>query len=104
MKAVALVLLLALPAWADDAPRQLRAFPVTAGYVVTEPAWLYTEEGKARVDARIARDAQVIANQQKRIADLEAQPALTWKGALLLIGGGIVIGAAVAIPISLARR
>lgn len=94
-KITALLLLLALPAWADDAPRKLNAFQVQSGYVVTEEgAWLYTAEGKRKVDARIQADAQWIAQLEEANAALGAQPALTLKGGLLLAGGGLALGLA----------
>lgn len=96
MKLAAILLLLALPARADDAPRKLRAFPVTAGYVVTEPGIFYTDEGNARVAAKLQADAQRLAQLEAEKAALEKIPALTSRGVVLLVGVGIVLGAVAA--------
>lgn len=111
MKLLALLLLVALPAWADDAPRRLNAFPVSAGYLVTEPAWVYTEEGKAKVDAELSRlyqksaaDDAEKASLKASLLEMEQKPALTGKGALLLLGVGLAVGVASAFLVVALRR
>lgn len=103
MRLFALVLLLlGLPAWADDAPRKLRAFPVQPGYVVTEPGIFYTDEGNGRVAAKLQADAQRIAQLEAEKAALEKVPALTPGGVVLLLAVGIVAGAAATTAVILA--
>lgn len=94
MRTIALLLLVALPAWAaDDAPK--RASRVAPGYVVTEAGWFFTDEGKRRVDERLQGDAQKLAQTEADKKACEEVPALTWKGAAALMG----VGAGVAIII-----
>ena len=51
------------------------------------------------MDARLTADAQEIAQLRKDKAALEAQPALTWKGAAILVGVGILLGGSVALVV-----
>lgn len=96
MKTLALLLLLSLPAGADDAPRMERVEP---GHVVTSASWLLNDTGKARLDAAIAADRQRIAQLEQDKTQLGAVPALTWKGAAVLVGAGLVVGLVVGLAV-----
>jgi hypothetical protein len=105
LRHVALILALGLTASAaraEDAPK--RAYPVAAGYVVTEPAWLFTDEGKARVDAQLAADAAKLAAIEKENTCLRALPTLTPEGAALLVLAGIVLGASATTAVALVAK
>jgi hypothetical protein len=103
---LAIIITVLLPAVAlgDDAPRALRVAP---GYVATQPGWFFTDEGKERVDASIrATNAELAQLReenktlQQSVTTVSASPSLTWKGTLILVAVGLVVGAAVAIPVT----
>ena len=93
------VLLCLLSGLAFGQEKRAWQVPPGPGEVVLHPNWVYTPEGKARVDARLTADAQEIAQLRKDKAALEAQPALTWKGAAILVGVGILLGGSVALVV-----
>lgn len=104
----ALVVLLVASQALAEPPRMERVAP---GYVVTSPAWLLNEPGKAKLDATLERHFAELTTLRAEntslksgLGDMEKKPALTWKGALLLVGLGVVVGAAVAVPAALAVR
>lgn len=72
---------------------------VAPGHVITEPSWVYSDEGKRRVDAWIqeaVRDAVKCRTENEALQDsvvkVSAEPGLTWRGALFLVGGGVALG------------
>jgi hypothetical protein len=81
--------------------------PETVGY----PNWILTQGGKAKLDDAIIAlwtekerlRAENISLQQTTL-DLAAKPELTWKGALVLVSVGLVLGASIAIPVAVAVR
>lgn len=103
MKAALLLLLVASVASAE-APinRSLNLYQPEAPEMVDRPNWILTPEGKAHLDDGIAKlwsekerlRAENAALREKTL-ELAAQPALTWKGALILVGVGILAGGAV---------
>lgn len=96
MKAALLLLLLAGPALADDAPRMTRVVPMAT---VLEPGWFLNDSGKQKLDDAIVSDRQRIAQLQAENAALAAQPALTWKGAAALVGIGFAVGLVVGLVV-----
>lgn len=96
MKLALLLLLLPGVALADDAPKMVRVSP---GYVSEWSGWAMNEPGKAKLDAHIQAQAQRIAQLESDKAALAAQPALTWTGAAVLVGVGILLGGAVVLAI-----
>ncbi len=109
MKTVLLSVLVSSLAWGEDAPRMVRLPP--GQLTTTEPAWLLNEPGKAKLDAVLDRHfAELVQlrseNAQLRVdvVRLAGEPALTWKGALALVGVGLLVGVAVAVPVSLSVR
>lgn len=104
MKLAAIILLLAFPVWAaEDAPK--RASRVSPGFVVTEPGWFFTDEGKQRIDERLQKDAQDIAQSKADKDACEQVPALTWAGGAVLVGIGVGAGILIAGAVmALAKR
>lgn len=97
-------------AFAQDVPRRMYQVAPTTQAILQHPDWVLTDEGKQRLDATLARHVreleQLRAENASMRADLvtwQSKPALTWKGALLLVGVGVVVGAAVAIPLAVRR-
>ncbi len=81
------------------------------GLLLVHPDWSLTNEGKQRLDATLERQVRELeqlrvenASLKTTLVEWQAKPALTWSGALLLVGGGIVLGALVAIPVAMAAR
>lgn len=73
---------------------------------MTAPAWLLTDEGKSRIDATLQRHVaeleQLRAENASMRADLvtwQDKPALTWRGALLLVGAGVAVGVGATIAV-----
>lgn len=97
MRVALLLLLLSGPALADDAPRKMRL--VAPGHVITEPTWLLTVDGKKKLDDYIAQEVQRVAKLEAEKAECGEVPALTWRGAVGLIGLGILIGGVAAIAV-----
>jgi hypothetical protein len=102
------LLLASSVAWADDAPRME---PAKVGHVLTYQGWVLNEPGKRKLDDSIARwDKELFhlraANTKLRedITEMAAKPALTWKGAAVLVGIGVVVGIAVAVPVVILVR
>jgi hypothetical protein len=97
MKLALLVLLVAGTARGEaDAPRMEHVAP---GYVITRPSWVLNEPGKEKLDAFIQGDTQTIAQCKADTTALKAEPALTWKGAALLVGIGILLGGTVVLAV-----
>lgn len=102
MRTTALLLVLVSRlALADDAPRMVRVMP---GHTTPEAAWLLNDSGKAKLDAHIQAEAERAARLELENQQLRDVPALTWGGVFLLIGVGLVAGAAAAVPLTLALR
>jgi hypothetical protein len=105
--AIALCLIPAL-AFGDDPGRLYQPpAPEMVGY----PNWVLTPDGKARIDARLERyDREVfqlrVENSSLRtdVEEMAKKPALTFKGAAILVGVGLVLGLAVGVPIAIAVR
>lgn len=93
-----------------DGPRLYQVAPTTQA-LVSAPDWVLTNEGKQRMDAQLAHDAQekarLLAENSSLRADLvswEAKPTLTPMAVLLLVAIGVVAGAAaVGIPLAVRR-
>jgi hypothetical protein len=96
MRLALLAILVCGLARADDTPRMER---VAAGHVITEPSWVLNDAGKAKLDAFIQGGAQTAAQCTADTTALKAEPTLTWKGAALLVGVGILLGGSVALLI-----
>jgi hypothetical protein len=69
--------------------------PEPIGY----PNWVLTPEGKERIGAAIAdmwtQNAQLRTERdalQQKTLELAGKPELTWKGVLVLVGVGLVLG------------
>lgn len=72
---------------------------VAPGHVITEPSWVYSVEGKRRVDAWIsdATKQSVDCRTQnealrKSIVTVSAEPTITAKGVLIVGGAILVVG------------
>jgi hypothetical protein len=85
--------------------------PPSPGENVGYPNWVLTPDGKAKIDETLNRqltESTILRAEngslKTSLAEMEAKPALTWKGALLLVGLGVVIGAgATATIVAVAR-
>src|SRR5688500_9111594 len=102
--ALVLALLTSTVALADDVPRRMSR--VAPGHVVTSPAWLVTDEGKARIDATLQRHVVELEQLRAENAALrtdfvvwQAKPALTLRGALLLVAAGAAVGVGATIAV-----
>jgi hypothetical protein len=112
------LVLLALPALAlaggpctelpGDAPC---AQTIERGSPAPHDGWFYTHPGKGRVDEKLSelygeRAGLEVESRHLRssLLEMEKKPALTWRGAVLLVGVGIVLGASAAIAIAVAAR
>lgn len=95
-------------ALAQDVPRMYQAKePDLVGY----PNWVVTPAGKELIDATIERQFTELLQLRTENLELkselvkwEAKPALTWKGAAVLLAVGAVVGAGVAVSIAVATR
>lgn len=99
--------LIVRPAFADDPRLYQPPAPESVGY----PNWVLTPDGKAKLDETLNRQFVELVQLRTENSELretlvewEAKPALTWKGGLLLVGAGVVLGLAVGIPVALAVR
>lgn len=79
--------------------------------VVLYPDWSLTDEGQRRIAETLDRQVRELEklraeNTSLRVDITKAseRPALTFAGVALLMGGGFVLGALVAIPVALAVR
>lgn len=102
-------LLVVTPAFAQDAgPRMYQPpAPEMVGY----PNWVLTPDGHSRLTAQLQHDAEEKARLRSENASLraslvewEGKPALTWRGALLLVGGGLALGLVIGVPVAAAVR
>lgn len=93
-----LLVLVSAMAWGQEMPAHMYqpAKPETVGY----PNWVLSPEGRDRIAASIAdawtQNAQLRAERdalQQKTLELSAKPELTWKGALVLVGMGLAVGA-----------
>jgi hypothetical protein len=94
-----------------NAQERMRQIPPAQTEPVSHPNWVLTPEGKERIDATVARmDREVFqlraenSSLRADVTEMAAKPALTWKGAVLLVGAGLVLGLAVGVPVAIAVR
>lgn len=97
VRSVLALLLVSGLAFGQEAPRRAWQVPSDAPLLVAHPSWVFTEEGKARVDAKLLADAKRIAELEARdkareaeVAAMAAQPVFTPK-AVLLVGAGVAV-------------
>lgn len=109
---VLLLLLLASSASAQEAEGQdAHMYQAQKTEMVGYPNWVLSPLGRERIAAALQKQAEDIAAKEAEAAKLRAdvvtlsaKPELTWTGAAILIGIGILAGAAIAVPIGLAAR
>lgn len=96
-------------AFADDTPRMYQ--PPAPGETVGYPNWVLTPDGKEKLDATLARNFSELvqlrtenASLKHSLVEMESKPAMTWKGAAVLLAVGAVVGAGVAVSIVVAAR
>ncbi len=104
-----MALVLALVSTSARAQERMYQPPVPE--MVGYPNWVLTPNGKARLDATLERmDREVfqlrVENSSLRadVTEMAAKPALTPMAVALLVGGGLVLGLAVGVPIAIAVR
>ncbi len=110
-RSVLALLLVASVASAQEAPKRAWQVAPGPGERVLHPNWVYTPEGKERVDEALTfldvETTSLRAQNESLRADLlswEKKPALTWTGAFVILGIGVVVGGAlVALPFALRR-
>jgi hypothetical protein len=99
-KALLLALLLSAPAWGQEVQvSPVHLYQAQNPELIGYPNWVATPEGKARIDAALTefwtdRERLRVENGilQQKTLELAAKPELTWKGALALVGIGLVVG------------
>ncbi len=107
----ALLIALVFSSWPALAQERMRQVGPGEGLLLVHPDWSLTNEGKQRLDATLERQVRELeqlraenASLRTTLVEWQARPALTLSGALLLVGGGFVLGALVAIPVAMAAR
>lgn len=92
-----LLVLLSAVAWGQEMPAHMYqpAKPEMVGY----PNWVLTPDGRDKIAQSIVDmwtlNAQLRAERdalQQKTLELAAKPELTWKGVLVLVGVGLVVG------------
>jgi hypothetical protein len=79
--------------------------------LVAHPDWVFTAEGKRRVDETLERQVRELEKLRAENVSLrtdlltwERKPALTLAGALLLVGAGAVLGVGATIAVKALSR
>ena len=79
--------------------------PESVGY----PNWVVSPAGYARLSDALQKQAEAVAQKEAEAAKLRAdvvalsaKPELTTRGAVVLIGAGLLLGLALSVPVALA--
>lgn len=106
-----LLALLLLPGLALAEPGAVNLYQPKEPEMVGYPNWVLTPRGHqlwsedlARGHAEAVRLRAENESLVKGMKELEHRPLLTWRGALILVGVGVLVGASVSIPVALAAR
>ncbi len=103
------LLLFLMPSVAGaDTPRMEK---VHDGILIPENGWVLNDEGYEKLRASLDRQhGELItlraenSSLQLSLKEMESKPALTFGGAAVLIGIGLVVGAALAVPVVLLAK
>lgn len=102
-RSAALLLLLSSLAWGQEVS-PVHMYQAGNPELIGYPNWVLTPEGKDKIGAAIAdmwtRNAQLRAERdalQQKTLELAAKPELTWRGVLVLVGVGLVVGSTVGV-------